>query len=313
MVHKHSATRLHYDLRLEIGGALASWAVPQGPSYDPGVKRLAVETEDHPLEYGAFEGRIPEGEYGAGDSVIWDSGTWQTVPPGQVDAMREKGHIAFELGGQKLRGRWHLIRTSGRRGQPTTGKPQWLLVKGKDEWASATFDVCAQRPESVRSGRRILRGPHMRSFVRGPHPQPIELLIKIWPPPAVPKGVRGERALAGVSAGRVALQSSAGRDLAASHPEVVKALAGIDVVEAVIDGAIDPGRRGGPARFVARDLHWLDGEDLRARPPDDRRDLLLGILSPEWLPKRGRKEADPLVALANGSGGAVRTPRRRRS
>src|SRR5439155_13602478 len=104
MVHKHDATRLHYDLRLEMEGIFASWAVPRGPSYDPAVKRLAVQTEDHPLEYGQFEGRIPDGEYGAGDSIIWDRGTWDTVPPGQAVAQREKGHIHAELRGAKLKG-----------------------------------------------------------------------------------------------------------------------------------------------------------------------------------------------------------------
>src|SRR5512134_3415009 len=93
MVHKHHARRLHYDVRLEIEGVLASWAVPKGPSYDPAVRRLAVETEDHPLAYGAFEGRIPDGEYGAGDSIIWDRGTYETEPPGQAAAMKAKGHL----------------------------------------------------------------------------------------------------------------------------------------------------------------------------------------------------------------------------
>src|SRR3954468_14961095 len=150
VVHKHDASRLHYDLRLEIDGALASWAVPKGPSYDPKIHRLAVQTEDHPLEYGAFEGRIPEGQYGAGDSIIWDRGTYDTDPPGQASAMRKKGHIVFELRGEKLKGRWHLVRT-----RPTPGQtPQWLLFKSsKDEYARTDYDVVAARPESVVSGK----------------------------------------------------------------------------------------------------------------------------------------------------------------
>src|SRR2546426_6554331 len=136
VVHKHDATRLHYDVRLEIDGALASWSVPKGPSYDPAVKRLAIQTEDHPLEYGSFEGRIPDGEYGAGDSLIWDRGTYDTIPPGQASAQRKKGHLHVELRGEKLKGRWHLIRT-----RPAGGKPRWLMFKSKDELADPSYDV----------------------------------------------------------------------------------------------------------------------------------------------------------------------------
>src|SRR5207247_1570139 len=127
VVHDHRARRHHYDLRLEIDGALASWAVPKEPSADPATKRLAVETEDHPLEYATFEGHIPEGEYGGGESRIWDRGDYQTVPAGEASAQRKKGHLDVELHGERLRGRWHLIRTrSGR-------KASWLLFKSKSE------------------------------------------------------------------------------------------------------------------------------------------------------------------------------------
>src|SRR3954466_5116478 len=104
VVHKHDATRLHYDVRLEMDGALASWSVPKGPSYDPSLKRLAIQTEDHPLEYGSFEGRIPDGEYGAGDSLIWDRGECDSVPAGQLSQQRRKGRILVEFRGEKLRG-----------------------------------------------------------------------------------------------------------------------------------------------------------------------------------------------------------------
>ncbi len=147
MVHKHDATRLHYDLRLEMDGALASWAIPKGPSYDPGQKRLAVQTEDHPLEYGNFEGRIPEGEYGAGDSLIWDRGEYDTVPPGQASAQRKKGHLQLQLLGEKLKGRWHLLRT-----RPLAGKEQWLLFKAKDGTEDPAYDVIASRPACARPG-----------------------------------------------------------------------------------------------------------------------------------------------------------------
>ena len=154
VIQKHAARRLHYDFRLELDGVLKSWAVPKGPSLDPGAKRLAVRTEDHPIEYGGFEGRIPEGEYGGGDSIIWDRGTYDTEPPGQASEQRKKGHLHLVLGGEKLRGRWHLVRT-----RPAGGKQQWLLFKAKDEDARDDYYVVEERPESVVSGRRLTRGP----------------------------------------------------------------------------------------------------------------------------------------------------------
>src|SRR5947209_7691496 len=133
VVHKHDATRLHYDLRLEMDEALASWSVPKGPSFDPGVKRLAVQTEDHPLEYGSFEGRIPDGEYGAGDSLIWDRGVYETVPPGQASQQRKKGHLHLVFAGDKLKGAWHLVRTRG----PAGTKSNWIFFKARDPLADA--------------------------------------------------------------------------------------------------------------------------------------------------------------------------------
>src|SRR5215213_2602262 len=111
VIQKHRASHLHYDFRLEMEGVLKSWAIPKGPSYDPGIKRLAMQTEDHPLAYGDFEGRIPDGEYGGGDSIIWDRGTYDTIPPGQASAQRKKGHLKVRFEGQKLQGEWHLVRT----------------------------------------------------------------------------------------------------------------------------------------------------------------------------------------------------------
>ncbi|MGZ3443327.1 MAG: DNA polymerase ligase N-terminal domain-containing protein, partial [Polyangia bacterium] len=159
MIHKHHATRLHYDLRLEIDEALASWAVPKGPSYDPDVKRLAVQTEDHPLEYGSFEGRIPDGEYGAGDSLIWDRGVYETVPPGQASQQRKKGHLHLVFAGEKLKGAWHLVRTRG----PVGTKSNWILFKARDEQADKKRDIVADEPGSVVSGRATTRGPESRA------------------------------------------------------------------------------------------------------------------------------------------------------
>ena len=128
VVHEHYATRLHYDFRLEIGGVLKSWAIPKGPSMSPSDKRLAVMVEDHPLEYGDFEGIIPEGHYGAGPVLIWDSGKFQSE--GDAEAALKKGKLTFSLEGEKLRGSFSLVLMKGR----GTGK-DWLLIKGKDSFA----------------------------------------------------------------------------------------------------------------------------------------------------------------------------------
>jgi len=149
-VQKHLASHLHYDLRLEHQGVLMSWAVPKGPSLDPTIKRFAQQVEDHPLEYGSFEGVIPEG-YGAGVVMVWDSGTWTPESP-DVDAALAKGDLKFTLDGYKLKGSWVLVRTRGyaRRGEKPTG-PSWLLIKHKDEW-SGDLDIAEFAPLSVKSG-----------------------------------------------------------------------------------------------------------------------------------------------------------------
>src|SRR4051794_5878145 len=135
VVQKHAARRLHYDLRLELDGVLKSWAVPEGPSLVPGVKRLAVHTEDHPLEYLSFEGVIPKGEYGGGTMIVWDRGRW--VPEGDPRAAYAKGRITFALDGERLHGRWHLVRTRQKPGQK---REQWLLFKAGDDFARAPGD-----------------------------------------------------------------------------------------------------------------------------------------------------------------------------
>jgi bifunctional non-homologous end joining protein LigD len=299
MVHKHHARRLHYDLRLELDGVLASWAVPKGPSYDPGEKRLAVETEDHPLAYGGFEGRIPDGEYGAGDSLIWDRGTWDTDPPGQGRQQKDKGHLLLDLRGDKLRGRWHLVRT-----RPLGGKQQWLLFKAKDEAARPRYDVVAERPESVASGRRVTRGPVAAKTLRAVHRPPVELLVAVWPPAlatlASPEEVRagdrlevkydGFRALSAASGGRVTVQSRNGLDLSQRFPAVARAVGQVVVGEAVLDGEIVARGARGASRFQALqgggaviyavfDLLWLEGEDLRGRPLTERVELLESLLA----------------------------------
>jgi bifunctional non-homologous end joining protein LigD len=149
VVQKHQASRLHYDFRLEWRGVLLSWAVPKGPSLDPSVKRLAMAVEDHPLEYGGFEGIIPEGEYGGGTVMLWDRGSW-TPDVDDVDDSLRKGELKFTLHGKKLKGSWVLVRT-----KTVSGRSSWLLIKHRDESASRD-DVAATKPLSV-SSRRLMK------------------------------------------------------------------------------------------------------------------------------------------------------------
>jgi bifunctional non-homologous end joining protein LigD len=147
-VQKHLATQLHYDLRLEHNGVLLSWAVPKGPSLNPADKRLAMHVEDHPLEYGMFEGVIPEG-YGAGLVMLWDHGTWEPETE-DVDAALKKGDVKFRLNGYKLKGSWVLVRT-GSWGSTRGEQRSWLLIKHRDEW-SGDLDITTFAPLSVSSG-----------------------------------------------------------------------------------------------------------------------------------------------------------------
>jgi bifunctional non-homologous end joining protein LigD len=149
-VQKHLASHLHYDFRLEHNGVLLSWAVPKGPSLDPKTKRLAMHVEDHPIEYGTFEGVIPEG-YGAGIVMLWDQGTWIPESP-DVDAAVKKGDLKFTLDGYKLKGSWVLVRTGGRWGASSgSGEARsWLLIKHRDDWAGE-LDITEFAPRSVKS------------------------------------------------------------------------------------------------------------------------------------------------------------------
>ena len=154
VIQKHAATRLHYDLRLELDGVMKSWAVTRGPSLVPGEKRLAVQVEDHPVEYNSFEGTIPKGEYGGGSVLIWDKGRW--APEHDPHKGLAKGHLDFTLDGKKLHGRWHLVRMHRRRGEK---RDNWLLIKSDDEAArgSRDPDILEEKPKSVVSGRTIER------------------------------------------------------------------------------------------------------------------------------------------------------------
>ncbi len=152
VIHKHDASRLHYDFRLEFGGVLKSWAVPKGPCLDPGEKRLAVQVEDHAVDYGSFEGVIARDEYGGGTVMLWDKGSWEPLNDPLAGSL--EGNLQFRLYGKKLRGAWALVKMKGKPGQPGRN---WLLIKKKDEEARSLkdVDILKEMPLSVVSGRSM--------------------------------------------------------------------------------------------------------------------------------------------------------------
>ncbi len=273
VIQKHAARRLHYDLRLELDGVLKSWAVTRGPSLVPGDKRLAVETEDHPLEYATFEGTIPKGEYGGGRVIVWDNGHWE--PEGDPHQALKKGHLRFKLHGQKLSGQFDLVRMKPRERERTTN---WLLLKSRDEHARSENDpdILVERPESVQSGKRIEDLPEpeaakprvpSRSGVGAPRksggatsrpdPKTFKQAEKAALPafvepelatlvPDAPSGpgwlheikLDGYRLEARINRGRVQLKTRSGLDWTSKFPVVAKLLAALDVDQALVDGEV---------------------------------------------------------------------------
>jgi DNA ligase D len=314
VVHKHHATADHYDLRLELDGVLKSWAVPKGPSLDPEEKRLAVETEDHPLEYADFEGLIPEGQYGAGPMIVWDAGTW--APMGDPAADLAKGAFKFRLSGEKLHGGWMLARLKGRPGETKTN---WLLFKERDPAADAGTDILVARPESVKSGLRIeelvplppaaparakrLRPGALPGAAKAAAPARVAPQLPS-PREAPPEGdgwlheikLDGYRTLALVEGGPARLITRGGLDWTARYGDLAGAFAALRCKSAAIDGEIVVLDEKGVSRFArlqealsrgpgaelvffAFDLLHLDGWDLTASPLERRKGLLADLLA----------------------------------
>ncbi len=342
VVQKHDARRLHYDVRLEIEGAMASWAVPKGPSYDPTVKRLAVQTEDHPMEYNRFEGRIPDKQYGAGDVLIWDRGTYETVPPGQQVAMMKKGHLHVRFFGEKLVGDWHLLMTGQDKknrergggadlddGAGGKGHAQWLMFKAKDGHANAKYDVVAERPESVVSGRQGTRGPlRVGASEKGKSARALHELVGepmlATSATAIPDQggwlfevkYDGYRLLACKAGDEARLYTRKGHDWTERFPPIAAAMSKLRARECIVDGeACVVDDKGTPSfkglqewlagetkhaniGFAAFDLLWLDGRDLRAEPLEARRELLEKLLEGEGPPMSfSRAAAGDVVQL----------------
>ena len=344
-IQKHDASHLHYDFRLEIDGTLKSWAVPKGPSLDPKVRRLAVHVEDHPLEYGSFEGHIPEGHYGAGDVIVWDRGAWR--PSDDPVAAYKKGKLTFALEGEKLTGNWHLVRTH------LQGKQeQWFLIKSNDDAArsSADFDIVEAEPDSVLSDKKIaskraktktaasakktastraarttaktaakpvikvpakkartsrvsrgasarkLEGAKAAALPRGLKPE-LATLVDTAPDGDWLYEIKfdGYRILARIENGTVRLFTRNGHDWTAKMPEQAKALAELDVDAAWLDGEVVVANEDGLPDFQALqnafeagssqqivfylfDIPYLNGQDLRAVPLEQRRAALSAVL-----------------------------------
>jgi bifunctional non-homologous end joining protein LigD len=190
VVQKHRATALHYDFRLEWKGVMLSWAVPKGPSFDPKDKRMAMQVEDHPIEYNQFEGVIPEGEYGGGTVMIWDRGTWTPLSE-DVDAALKKGELKLRLDGEKLHGEWVLVRMARR---DAGGKTPWLLIKHRDEFAGPR-DIEDEAPRSVVSDRLLVEiardeGGNLKKAADG---DPPALLRKMVADPSLVKPPKKSR------------------------------------------------------------------------------------------------------------------------
>lgn len=316
VVQKHDATRLHYDFRLELDGVLKSWAVTRGPSTDPADKRLAVRTEDHPLEYGDFEGVIPEGEYGGGTVMLWDQGSWE--PVGDPHAGLAKGDLKFRLFGKRMKGEWVLVHMKGRDTKTRSGaRENWLLIKHRDEHASPGRDGLTESfTTSVESGRDlagIARGlkPKRRSARS-------DASAKVWtggqavslpafrPPQlatlvdAVPEGddwlfemkYDGYRCLAAIAGPQVRLFTRNGNDWTRQFGRLVEPLSGLTAGSALVDGEIcafrdgrtdfstlkDALSEGGPLVYFAFDLLEQDGEDLQPLPLSERKERLRALL-----------------------------------
>lgn len=316
VIHKHAATRLHYDLRLEHEGVLWSWAVTRGPSLDPSEKRLAVHVEDHPIDYAPFEGTIPKGEYGGGSVLVWDKGTW--VPEIDPAKAMKKGHITFELKGHKLHGLWHLVRLKPRAGEK---RENWLLIKSDDAAARPGEDILKEAPESVKSGLTIeeigegkaARGEkpdvwHSNKPVAGKaktsrrldfvEPQLATLERdappgKDWLHEVKFDGYRMQAQIAGTE---VQLLTRTGLDWTEKFGGAIAAeLAGLKCSDAIIDGEIvvlaDSGvssfallqadlsaKRTDRFIYYVFDLMRLDGKDLRGEPLVERKQALQDLL-----------------------------------
>jgi bifunctional non-homologous end joining protein LigD len=312
VVQKHDATRLHYDLRLEWGGVLWSWAVTRGPSTDTSEKRLAVRTEDHPIAYGDFEGSIPEGEYGGGTVMLWDRGTWE--PLGDAEKGMAEGKLKFRLHGARMRGGWTLVRMRTRdKGE------NWLLIKERDEHAGRSADALVNRHKtSVTTGRT------MRQIAAGKEPaarertksrpafRAVQLATLADAPPKGDEWLHepkfdGYRCLIAIGRGGARLYTRNGKDWTDRFGALKAPAEALPCDTALIDGEVIAGSTGGDfsalqkalkagsaLTFYAFDLLRLDGIDVTGRPFEERREALEALFAA--VPDRGAIRLSPFLA-----------------
>ena len=325
-IQMHDATRLHYDLRLEHDGVLKSWAITRGPSLDPADKRLAVETEDHPLDYRTFEGVIPDG-YGAGTVLLWDTGTWEMVEGKDAAEGLAAGSLTFRLFGERLKGEWHLQRMREEKGRP----PQWLLIKVRDDEArDSGKSVTETFKTSVTSGRTLKAIAEEEARV----PDFIEpMLCRVRKTP--PKGedwlaevkYDGYRAILRAADGGVKIFTRSGQDWTSRFPAVARAAERLASRGVILDGEIvvfdEAGRTdfsalqstlagdGADAVYVAFDALFVDGKDVRDLPIEERKERLRKVLGRKKSAiqygdhVRGRQEALYAHAEALGLEGII--------
>lgn len=305
VVQKHAATRLHYDFRLELEGVLVSWAVTRGPSANPDDKRLAVRTEDHPIDYATFEGTIPQKEYGGGTVMLWDTGRWEPVPGKDPKQTLAEGHLHFVLHGQRMKGEWILVRLKPRPGEK---RENWLLRKVEDEHAGGSDDLVGRHLTSVESGRtldQIAAGtPVKKPRARKPGSQlppfqPVQLAALV---DHVPTGrdwlhevkFDGYRTLIAIGGGAARAYTRSGLDWSDKFASLVEAARALPCDSALIDGEavvlMDDGRtsfqslqaalKGAPDRidYFAFDLLMIDGDDLTGQPLRARKARLETLL-----------------------------------
>lgn len=303
VVQKHDARRLHFDFRLEWSGVLLSWAVTKGPSLNPKDKRLAVRTENHPLDYASFEGTIPKREYGGGTVMIWDVGTWE--PQGDPEKGLRDGRLKFDLSGKRMNGRWNLVRMKPREGET---RENWLLIKDDDHHASTRGNLVSDYSNSVKTGRSMGAiaagaapakdgGGSKRRPRRHANPgfEKVQLATLV---DEAPEGdgwlhetkLDGYRALASIGKDGVVLYTRSGLDWTDRYAGLPEALSSLDCRSALIDGEVisksapkegtgfsllqNDLEHGRPLRFMAFDLLSLDGEDLRELPIEERKKRL---------------------------------------